>query len=212
STLPQPLDFPLGLFSFVLPDLTPGRSLTVELILPPTAPTLLHYYKHSGVPGQPEPHWYDFLYDGETGAVMGSTSITLHLTDGLRGDADLQANGRIVDPGGLSRPVAVGPTLYDLTATVEGGKVVVRWTTAAAGEGDGFVVWRAATQSGPYKPVSQRIPAASDPAGAQYSWTDYTVGVAGYWYQVETLSDGRRYGPVQAVAGRHSLFLPRLGR
>ena len=45
-------------------------------------------------------HWYEFLYDGATGAEILSDRIVLHFVDGERGDHDLAANGSILDPGG----------------------------------------------------------------------------------------------------------------
>lgn len=61
------------------------------------------------------PHWYVFLFDGTTGAqLIGKATITspdgvniernlirLIFKDGERGDADLSANGIIVDSGGF---------------------------------------------------------------------------------------------------------------
>ena len=38
-------------------------------------------------------HWYEFLYDGETGAKINGNVITLYFVDGKRGDDDLLANG-----------------------------------------------------------------------------------------------------------------------
>lgn len=46
------------------------------------------------------PHWYEFMYDGQTGAVIAGNVITLHFVDGLRGDDDLKADGIIIDQGG----------------------------------------------------------------------------------------------------------------
>ena len=59
------------------------------------------YYKFGSTPTNPVPHWYEFNYDGETGARrLANGEIILHFVDGKRGDNDLTANGRIVDPGG----------------------------------------------------------------------------------------------------------------
>ena len=58
------------------------------------------YYKFGPEAGAPENHWYEFLYDGDTGALIEGNVITLHFVDGGRGDDDLDANGEIVEPGG----------------------------------------------------------------------------------------------------------------
>ena len=53
--------------------------------------------------GQSTDHWYEFLYDGQTGAVIVGNTITLDFVDGHRGDDDLTANGMIVDEGARFR-------------------------------------------------------------------------------------------------------------
>ena len=69
--------------------------------------TVATYYKYGPTPDAPTPHWYEFLYDGTTGAEIDGNTITLHFVDGQRGDADLIANGVLVDPGGPGVPPGV---------------------------------------------------------------------------------------------------------
>jgi uncharacterized repeat protein (TIGR01451 family) len=96
---PPGVDFPYGFFEFAVNGLTPGGATTVTLYLPAgAAPNT--YYKYGATPGNTAPHWYEFMYDGQTGAVIVGNVITLHFVDGLRGDDDLTANGIIVDQGG----------------------------------------------------------------------------------------------------------------
>ena len=57
------------------------------------------YYAYGPTPDDPAPHWYDFAFDGETGAEIGSDRITLHFIDGKRGDDDLTANNSITHTG-----------------------------------------------------------------------------------------------------------------
>jgi len=93
--------FPYGFFSFTITDVVPGGSTTMTITLPAGAnPT--SYYKYGPTPDDPSDHWYEFLYDGETGAEINDNIITLHFVDGKRGDSDLVTNGTIVDPGGPS--------------------------------------------------------------------------------------------------------------
>lgn len=47
-----------------------------------------------------EAHWYDFMDDGTTGAVISGNTITLKFVDGQRGDDDITVNGTIMDQGG----------------------------------------------------------------------------------------------------------------
>ena len=67
-------------------------------------PGLNTYYKYGPTPNDSTPHWYEFNFNGQTGAQIihdpQQTRIVLNLCDGLIGDADLTANGTVVDPGG----------------------------------------------------------------------------------------------------------------
>ena len=71
--------------------------LTIEL---PEGQTASTYYNLGPEPGRSEPHWYEFLFDGRTGATIQGQSIILRLIDGQRGDHDLEANGVIETLGG----------------------------------------------------------------------------------------------------------------
>ena len=98
---PAGVDLPLGLFSFRVEGVTPGGATTVTLFLPPGM-TLSTYYKYGRIPLDlsPLPRWYEFLFDGSTGAEIFADRIVLHFMDGQRGDDDLTVNGVIVDPSG----------------------------------------------------------------------------------------------------------------
>ena len=60
------------------------------------------YYMYGPTPDNDSPNWYEFLYDGQTGAEINGSNITLHFMNGMRGDADLDdSNGVVVaSPGG----------------------------------------------------------------------------------------------------------------
>jgi len=102
-----PVGFPLGFFSFTIEGVEPGGAVTVEMIshgsnaertyfglLPP----INSYYKYDLV----QESWYDFAFDGASGAhfPIDGNRLLLTFVDGGRGDADGLADGRIVDPGG----------------------------------------------------------------------------------------------------------------
>ncbi|MBW1744100.1 MAG: hypothetical protein JRJ47_11860, partial [Deltaproteobacteria bacterium] len=108
---PPGVTFPFGFFNFTINDVGPGGATTVTLYLPAAVDS---YWKFGPTPDDPTNHWYEFTYDGETGAVFNDdNSITLHFVDGLRGDHDLNGtNGTIVDPGAPSIGALVTPT-YD---------------------------------------------------------------------------------------------------
>ena len=96
----QAFNFTSGLFGFnaVRPNTNDAGAITVEVILPEgVAPTT--YYKFGPTTDNPQGHWYEFMYDGETGAEINGNLVTLHFVDGQRGDSDLAVNGVIVDPG-----------------------------------------------------------------------------------------------------------------
>ena len=57
------------------------------------------YYAYGKTQDNPTDHWYDFTYDGETGAEIGNDRITLHFVDGKRGDDDLTVNDSITHTG-----------------------------------------------------------------------------------------------------------------
>lgn len=115
NDFPMGVDFPYGLFSFRINNIPAGNNTTVKLTLPDGAnPTT--YYKYGTTQEDPNEHWYEFLYDGETGAEINGNVITLHFVDGKRGDNDLNStNGSITDPGGPGVVAIVTP------ASSEGG-------------------------------------------------------------------------------------------
>lgn len=129
SNAPTGVSFPIGFFKFTVQGLTPGGSTTVTLLLPPSV-AVNTYYKYGPEPGNPSDHWYEFLFDGTTGAKFfddnsdGFTDrIVLHLVDGQRGDEDLTANGKIVEPGGPGRKMLLLPDLM-ITKSHSGNFIV----------------------------------------------------------------------------------------
>ncbi|MBD2169240.1 DUF4114 domain-containing protein [Calothrix membranacea FACHB-236] len=99
------IDFPVDFFNFELEGLTPGTATTVNLLLPQDQ-AYNTFWKYGKTPDNNQDHWYEFLYDGETGAQFIDTNddgkadqIVLHFVDGKRGDADLTANGAIINSG-----------------------------------------------------------------------------------------------------------------
>ncbi len=105
---PERVDFSYGFFEFSVDGLEPGgtTTVTVELVAGDAQDT---YYKYGPTADNPANHWYEFLYDGRTGAEIDGNRITLHFVDGQRGDDDLAANGIITDIGGPGVTV-VGPS------------------------------------------------------------------------------------------------------
>ena len=86
-----------------------GAATTVEIFLEGGV-TVETYYKYGPTAANPTDHWYEFLYDGTTGAEILTDRIILHFVDGERGDGDLTADGDIEDPGAPA--VSVPPAIY----------------------------------------------------------------------------------------------------
>ena len=65
-----------------------GEAVVVRLYLP-SDPFVETYYKYGRTSLVPVSHWYDFRYDGTTGAEINGNVLTLHFVDGGRGDSIL---------------------------------------------------------------------------------------------------------------------------
>ena len=105
SDTPPGAGFPLEFMAFDLENITPGDCIDAVLYLS-LDESINTYFKYGPTPDNPTDHWYDFYYDGQTGAEIfheaSRTRIILHLCDGLRGDGDLSADGDISEPGAAS--------------------------------------------------------------------------------------------------------------
>ncbi|HSR51915.1 MAG TPA: choice-of-anchor U domain-containing protein [Acidobacteriota bacterium] len=104
---PPPLDpelegveLPSGLLGFSASGLAPGQSVALTLWMHTTTAQPDSYFQYGPTPQDPSSHWYEFLFDGDTGAEVFNDRVVLHFRDGGRGDADRSANGVILDPGG----------------------------------------------------------------------------------------------------------------
>jgi hypothetical protein len=115
---PSDVDFPYGFFEFSAEGMGVGGSMSAALYFPANS-TFDTYYKYGPTPDDSANHWYEFLFDGETGAEIIDNVITLDFVDGMRGDDDLTANGSIIDVGGPG--VFVGPGGGDIPTTGGGG-------------------------------------------------------------------------------------------
>lgn len=98
ADVPPDVEFPVGFFEFEISGIRVGGAATATLFVPDGV-ALDTYFKFGPTPDNPTPHWYEFLYDGTTGAEIAGEKITLHFLDGQRGDDDVTANGIVVEPG-----------------------------------------------------------------------------------------------------------------
>lgn len=120
---PQNISFPLGFFKFLVTGLEAGGTVTINLYFPAEL-TPLTYYKYAKTAGNPEPHWYEFLYDGQTGAEINPGKISLHFKDGARGDEDLTANGILIDIGGPGVQKTTGVEIEPVTPTGQNTAII----------------------------------------------------------------------------------------
>ena len=118
---PSPSDAPNVLFSsgFIKFDVaTQVSAIDVVLILP-VGSNVETYYQYGVTPDNDTPHWYEFMFDGETGAsILENMTFTapdmttikrdiilIRYQDGLRGDNDLLVNGFITSEGAVGRKI-----------------------------------------------------------------------------------------------------------
>jgi hypothetical protein len=88
------LEFPYGVVDFKVSGLTPGATITVNLVFPDDVPLDAVYYKITADNG-----WQAISH----GSNDGDNTISLELTDGDPAtDSDGQADGTICDPGALA--------------------------------------------------------------------------------------------------------------
>ena len=117
-------DFRNGYFGFELANtLASDNVVTVKL---PAGVSPDQFFNYGPTPDENNPHWYEFDYDGVTGAEINGNVIYLHYTDGLRGDSDLAQDGTIA--------VAIGGAA---SITGDGDGIADEVEDGAPNEGDG---------------------------------------------------------------------------
>ena len=92
------INFDYGFFDFTIGGLTPGGSTSLTMTLP-SGVVPITYYKYGQTQANQTDHWYEFLYDGESGAEINSNVITLNFVDALRGDDTLIQDSMVIDLG-----------------------------------------------------------------------------------------------------------------
>ena len=106
---PDSVEFSYGFFEFTVEGIEPGGATTATLQFPAGA-SYDTYYKYGPTRDNTSNHWYEFKYDGQTGAEINGSQIILHFVDGQRGDDDLVANGVVTDIGGPGVSATVTPS------------------------------------------------------------------------------------------------------
>ena len=98
--------YPLGVLDLRSSGCNSGATLKLSVTMPQALPAGAQYWKYGPTAANPAPHWYAFN-DGFK--VTSANTYTLDVQDGGLGDDDLQANGVVVDPGGLMVMAATSP-------------------------------------------------------------------------------------------------------
>lgn len=107
---PEGVAFPYGFFEFSVSGIGPGGTFSLTIYLP-AGESADTYWKYGPTPDNPTPHWYEFKYDGQTGAEINGNIIILHFVDGLRGDDNvISLDGGIKEPGGAGVQLIGGHT------------------------------------------------------------------------------------------------------
>jgi multisubunit Na+/H+ antiporter MnhG subunit len=101
GSAPAGISFPHGLFDFTTTGCTPGATIAMTIVYPQPLPPGTQYWKYGPTPTNASPNWYVLP------ATFSGNTVTFSITDGQLGDDDLQANGTIVDQGGLGVPPAM---------------------------------------------------------------------------------------------------------
>jgi hypothetical protein len=94
---PGGVSLPCDAFGFTLVGFSGATTVTVTL---PPGCAANTYYLFGPTPGNPTPHWYDFTWDGTTGAIAYGGTMVLTFLDAERGDDALSPDGIITVIGG----------------------------------------------------------------------------------------------------------------
>ena len=99
GSAPANIQFPLGFFQLNAGGLATAAATTLTVLLQPGV-VANTYYRYGPTPDNALPHWYPFMFDGVTGAIIHSDRIELRLVEGQRGDDNLAGAGIAFGPGG----------------------------------------------------------------------------------------------------------------
>jgi len=125
-----------GIFAFTLTGTMPSSRVVTLFSDDPIIPT--HYYAYGKTPDNTAPHWYDFSYDGETGAEIVRNKVIMHFVDGKRGDDDLDStNGSVTHTGA---PAVVTANTSAQSNQSGGGCSIVTAPSQTTSNGDWVVI------------------------------------------------------------------------
>ena len=93
------IDFLYGLREYGIRKVEPGQIITLTITLPEgVVPDTYHTF--AGDSENQNDHWFEFIDNGETGAIIQENIITLNFSDAMRGDIYRDTDSMVVNVGG----------------------------------------------------------------------------------------------------------------
>jgi len=117
TKVPSGYTFPVGFVSFSVTGLVAGATIAITNVAH-DANAYTTVFAYGRTPDNPQPHWYEFFFDGTTGGTLGTNQVVLMFRDGARGDHDLATNGVITTILAPACLVPPGPPLQLLSTSV----------------------------------------------------------------------------------------------
>ena len=118
NSVPSGFVLPAGFLEVTIEEVPEGGSVDVSVTLH-SGIEIDTFFAFGPTPDLAQDHWYEFLYDGSTGALLGDHSLALRLVDGAQGDHDLTSNGSILVRGAPA--VRLEEAIYSPQMGVGGG-------------------------------------------------------------------------------------------
>jgi CSLREA domain-containing protein len=130
-----------------------GLPATIEVkVFLPHSPTVNRYYLFGPEANNPQPHWYDFTWNGSTGARFEPGLARVVFIDGGRGDNDASVNGQIATVGALVFEGAV-PFRFDTLNLLPFDQVLLTGQVSAGAQ----VVFEKMVSSGRWTPLETNV-------------------------------------------------------
>ena len=139
SSVPNDVIRSLGEMNFAI---TPASEARHVDVLFEVGQAINTWYQFGPTSENSVPHWYEFLFDGRTGAQLFDVDqdglveqVRLHLIDGARGDTNLVADGTIQVQSLAAASATASPPggqPLQISGTGQSDQIVVSWDEGAA--------------------------------------------------------------------------------
>ena len=131
--------FPFGEMEYAFSDIEGATSVSIYF---DEGLTINTWYQFGPTDDNPNPHWFEFLFDGRTGAQLFDRNhdgfveqVRLHFVDGGRGDWDSAINGMIASksvPGSSATANPPGGDSFTIEGTDRKDRIEVSWDRSTA--------------------------------------------------------------------------------